>query len=86
MKLTIDQKTIGESGFNNYLSRTSYGQQELVTGGSQRYLKAQNITSGRVGSQGILTWGSEQLKTDANKIQHLVFDGTNARILIGKLS
>ena len=79
MEVIIDSQTIGDAGFNTYLTREVFRTEDRNLMIETRYTDASNLVGGIIGSEGILYLGSKQIKLDGNKRRITIGD----EILIG---
>ena len=84
IKVTIDQETITDAGFDRYLSRSVFEDAVISTAMPEsRTIPAENIVGGVLGSEGVIYVGSKNIKIDGKNKRILISDGTTDRILIG---
>jgi len=81
MKITTDIKSYMNLGFNKHLSRAMPEQVEW----KRRYVNADNIGGGTVGSEGVFNIGSSGLRMDGKMKRIVVKEGDTRVITIGKL-
>ena len=83
MEVIIDSQTIGDAGFNTYLTREIFMTEDRNLMIETRYTDASNLVGGMIGSEGILYLGSKQIRLDGKNKRIIINDGTTDRVLIG---
>ena len=80
MEIIVDTENITEAGFDVYLNRNLFDEQNgMLSLGIRTTTDANSITGGTIGSEGIIYLGSQQFRLDGRNKRITIED----KILIG---
>lgn len=82
-KVKTDIRTIGDNGYDRFLTKTDYGAQENSLGPRERFTKGQNVIGARY-PKGKYPIGANEIKTDTEKRHIIVNDGDTNRAIFGR--